>query len=335
MYKDTTKQKEVKEVKKFMKTTLLIMAAGIGSRFGGGIKQLEPVGMHDEIIMDYSIHDAIEAGFNKIIFVIRKDIEDDFRERIGNRVEAIANRLGVEIAYTFQDLASIPENCTIPADRTKPWGTGQAVLAAKDLIREPFMVINADDYYGKESFRQLHDWLILEHEDSAVSMAGFILKNTLSENGGVTRGVCTVADGHTHIIDVNETSNIIQTVDENGQIGASADGIPLDPESYVSMNMWGFPTKEGCAPAFLAVLEEKFRTFFEEDVPANPLKAEYLLPTLIGGLLRAGSYTVKVLETKDKWFGVTYKEDKAAVVESFKKLIADGVYAEDLYSDLL
>ena len=313
------------------KTTLLIMAAGIGSRFGGGIKQLEPVGLHNEIIMDYSIHDAINAGFNKIIFVIRKDIEADFRERIGSRVERICKKQDVEIAYAFQDLNHVPGE--VPAGRTKPWGTGQAVLAAKDLIQEPFAVINADDYYGKEAYRQMHDWLVLEHADNAIAMAGFILKNTLSDNGGVTRGVCKVAEGHTHIIDVVETSNIIKTIND-GKIGAEADGVELNPESYVSMNFWGFPAKEGCAPTYLDVLEQGFKDFFENDVKVNPLKAEYLLPTHIGGLLRDGNYTVKVLETKDKWFGVTYKEDKESVVQSFKKLIADGVYREELYSDL-
>lgn len=313
-----------------MKTTLLIMAAGIGSRYGVGIKQLEPMGLHDEIIMDFSIHDAIKAGFNKIIFVIRKDIEADFRERIGTRVEALCERLGVEVAYAFQDRNDIPEGFEVPADRTKPWGTGQAVLAAKDLIREPFIVINADDYYGKEAFVQLHDWLVEAHADSAVSMAGFILKNTLSEHGGVTRGVCYVADGHTHITDVVETGNIVKTPN-----GVEADGKSLDPESFVSMNMWGFPAKEGCAPAFLGVLEREFVTFFEKTVPANPLKAEYLLPTLIGGLLREGKVSVKVLETNDKWFGVTYQEDKAYVKESIKALIESGVYCEELYSDLI
>lgn len=313
-------------------TTLLIMAAGIGSRFGTGIKQLEPVGLHDEIIMDYSIHDAIEAGFNKIIFVIRKDIEEDFRERIGNRVEAICKALHVEIDYAFQDLNTVPGD--VPTGRSKPWGTGQAVLAAKDLLHEPFAVINADDYYGKEAFRQLHDWLLLDHEDSTIAMAGFILKNTLSDNGGVTRGVCKVAEGHTHIINVVETSNIVKSVDNNGNIGAETDGVKLDPESYVSMNFWGFPAKEDCVPPFLLVLEDEFKTFFVTDVKRNPLKAEYLLPTLIGGMLREKKCTVKVLETKDKWFGVTYKEDKAAVVQSFGKLIEDGVYREELYSDL-
>lgn len=313
-------------------TTLLIMAAGIGSRFGTGIKQLEPVGLHNEIIMDYSIHDAIEAGFNKIIFVIRKDIEVDFQEQIGNRMESICEKQNVEIAYAFQDLNNVPGE--VPAGRTKPWGTGQAVLAAKDLIHEPFAVINADDYYGKEAYRQMHDWLVLDHADNAIAMAGFILKNTLSDNGGVTRGVCKVTDGHTHIIDVIETSNIVKTIDGD-TVGAEADGVKLNPESYVSMNFWGFPAKEGCAPAYLNVLEQGFKEFFEKDVPANPLKAEYLLPTHIGGLLRDGKCTVKVLETKDKWFGVTYKEDKEAVVESFKKLISDGVYREELYGDLM
>lgn len=313
-------------------TTLLIMAAGIGSRFGGGIKQLEPVGLHDEIIMDYSIHDAIKAGFNKIIFVIRKDIESDFRERIGSRIESVCRKTGVEIDYAFQDLNNVPGE--VPTGRTKPWGTGQAVLAAKDLIHGPFAVINADDYYGKEAFCQLHDWLVLEHADNAIAMAGFILKNTLSDNGGVTRGVCKVTEGHTHIIDVVETSNIIKTIDAFGTVGAEADGEKLNPESYVSMNFWGFPAKDGHAPAYLDVLEQGLKNFFENEVKMNPLKAEYLLPTHIGGLLRGGKCSVKVLETKDKWFGVTYKEDKEAVVQSFKNLIEDGVYQEELYSDL-
>ncbi|WP_278909100.1 sugar phosphate nucleotidyltransferase [Faecalicoccus pleomorphus] len=314
-------------------TTLLIMAAGIGSRFGGGIKQLEPVGFNDEIIMDYSIHDAIQAGFNKIIFVIRKDIEEDFKERIGNRVEAIAQKMHVEVGYVFQDIHDIPEGFSFPSERTKPWGTGQAVLAAKELIHEPFAVINADDYYGKEAFQKLHDWLIMDHEDTAYAMAGFILKNTLSDNGGVTRGVCKVEEGHTHVIDVVETSNIVKVV-EDGVLKAKTDDTELDINSYVSMNFWGFPAKEGQDPAFLDVLEKHFMTFFEEDVVSNPLKAEYLLPTLIGSLLRENKCTVKVLETHDKWFGVTYKEDKPEVVKSFKKLIEEGVYSTDLYSDL-
>lgn len=224
-----------------MKTTLLIMAAGIGSRFGTGIKQLAKVDEANHIIMDYSIHDAIEAGFNEIIFVIRRDIEEEFKAVIGNRIEEICSAYNVAVKYAFQDINDIPGKK--PADRTKPWGTGQAVLSAKKLIDSPFAVINADDYYGKEAYRVMHDWLVLEHEPNAYAMAGFILKNTLSDNGGVTRGVCEVAEGHTHISNVVETSNIVKV---NG--GAEADGKVLDPESYVSMNFWGFP---GNPPAFL------------------------------------------------------------------------------------
>ncbi len=312
-----------------MKTTLLIMAAGIGSRFGGGIKQLEPVGLNDEIIMDYSIHDAIAAGFSKIIIVIRRDIEADFRQRISDRIERICRRLGVELAYAFQDLSSIPAGFSVPEGRVKPWGTGQAVLAAKELIREPFIVINADDYYGKFAYRQLHDWLLQPHEDTAIAMAGFTLKNTLSDNGGVTRGVCKIDGGHTHVTDVVETKNIVKT-----PTGAQANGVELDVNSVVSMNMWAFPGREGRAPHFLKVLEESFTDFFETDVPENPLKAEYLLPVLIGSLLRRGQCTVKMLPTHDSWFGVTYKEDKDAVIQSFRALIESGQYPRALYSDL-
>lgn len=312
-----------------METTLLIMAAGIGSRFGGGIKQLEPVGLNDEIIMDYSIHDAIAAGFNKIIFVIRKDIETDFRQRIGGRIQAVCNRLGVEVAYAFQDLQAIPEGCHLPEGRSKPWGTGQAVLAAKELLREPFMVINADDYYGKSAYPLMHRWLTQEHEDTAIAMVGFSLKNTLSENGGVTRGLCTIAPSHSHVVDVVETRNIIKTPQ-----GAEADGVAIDLDTLVSMNMWGFPAKPGCTPHFVKLLEENFASFFRDEVSVNPLKAEYLLPTFIGGMLRRSECTVKMLPSTDKWFGVTYKEDKAAVTESFRQLIDAGVYQRDLYSDL-
>lgn len=308
-----------------MKTALLIMAAGLGSRFGGGIKQLEPVGIHDEIIMDYSIHDAIAAGFNKIIFVIRKDIEKDFQERIGSRVEPLCQRLGVEVAYAFQDMKDIPEGYAVPEGRTKPWGTGQAVLAARDVIREPFAVINADDYYGKEAFRKIHDYLCQPH--TACCMAGFILKNTLSEHGGVTRGICQVQDGM--LTDVVETSNIEKTPD-----GAAVGGAAINPDAYVSMNMWGFPAQEGQIPAYVKTLEEDFAAFFRDTVPGNPLKAEYLLPIHIGGLLRAGKIQVRVLETKDKWFGVTYQADKPLVVQSFRELIERGEYAQELYSDL-
>ena len=250
-------------------------------------------------------------------------------------MEAICEKQNVEIAYAFQELSAVPDGYTVPSARTKPWGTGQAVLSAKDLIHETFAVINADDYYGKEAYRQIYDWLVLDHADNAIAMAGFILKNTLSDNGGVTRGVCKMAEGHTHIIDVVETSKIVKSVDSLGTVSAEADGVELNSESYVSMNFWGFPAKERCVPAYLDVLEQGFKEFFENDVKNNPLKAEYLLPTHIGGLLRDGKYTVKELEIRDSWFCVTYKEDKESVVQSFKKLIEDGVYMEELYSDLM
>ena len=311
-----------------MKTTLVIMAAGIGSRFGGGIKQLEPVGKHGEIIMDYSIHDAIEVGFDKIIFIIRKDIEEAFQEIIGNRIEKIADKLGVEIAYAFQDPDNLPEGIVRPAERTKPWGTGHAVLACKGILHEPFAVINADDYYGKEAFARIYDFLqgYTKGNPYEFSMAGFIMKNTLSDNGGVTRGIARV-DENNYLIGVDETSNIVKTpdgaaVDKDGEL------IPVDAESYVSMNMWGL------TPEYMDLLEEGFQEFFEH-IEGNELKAEYLLPIHIDELLQAGKISVKVLDTKDKWFGVTYKEDKESVIKSFRKLLDEGVYQEDLFSDLM
>lgn len=303
-----------------MDTALVIMAAGIGSRFGGGIKQLEPVGPNGEIIMDYSIHDALETGFNKLIFIIRKDIEEDFRQIIGNRIEAVCAARGVQVAYAFQSLDAVPEGVTVPEDRTKPWGTGQAVLSARNVIDCPFAVINADDYYGKEAYVKLHDFLSREQAPNAYAMAGFILKNTLSENGGVTRGVCQV-DGKGFLTNVVETKNIVKTAQ-----GAEADGQALDVESYVSMNMWALQ------PEFVRILEQGFREFFQTAALENPLKAEYLLPIYIGQLLQKKQVSVQVLETGEKWFGVTYREDKPAVVESFRQLIQQGVYTTPLFS---
>ena len=300
-----------------MDTTLLIMAAGIGSRFGGGIKQLEPVDASGRIIMDYSIHDAMEAGFNHIIFVIRKDIEAAFREAIGDRMAAVCAAHGVTVDYVFQDLHDIPGQ--LPEGRTKPWGTGQAVLAAKDLIHTPFVIINADDYYGKDGFRKVHDYLA---GGGQACMAGFVLKNTLSDNGSVTRGICEM-DAQSNLTKVVETKNIVKTAG-----GAEADGTVLDLESLVSMNMWGL------TPAFLDVLEEGFVEFFQKEVLQNPLKAEYLIPTFVGHLLQEGKLTVKVLRTDDTWYGMTYKEDVPAVKESFRRMLDKGVYREELFADL-
>lgn len=305
-------------------TALVIMAAGIGSRFGGGIKQLAPVGPNGEIIMDYSIHDAIEAGFTRIIFIIRKDIEQDFREAIGDRIEAICAQRGVKVGYAFQDLRDLPEGYAFPEGRTKPWGTGQAILACRELIEEPFAVINADDYYGKEAFGKIRDYLLTHTggERLQFCMAGFILKNTLSENGGVTRGVCQVNDRF-DLVAVKETKNIVKTADGAG-IRNGEEILPIDAESHVSMNMWGL-TRE-----MIPILKREFEIFLQENT--DPMKGEYLLPIVIDKLLQAGEVTVKVLETQDKWFGVTYQEDKELVIRSFRKLIEDGVYAADLYS---
>ena len=307
-----------------MKTTLVIMAAGIGSRFGGGIKQLAAVGPNGEIIMDFSIHDAIEAGFDKIVFIIRRDIEQAFKEAIGDRIEATCAALGVEIGYAFQAMDAIPAGFTVPEGRTKPWGTGQAVLACKGLVKEPFAVINADDYYGKEAFVQLHDFLqgYTPEAPGSLAMAGFVLKNTLSDNGAVTRGLCRMND-EGYLTDVVETSGIEKTAG-----GAAAGGRAIDPESLASMNFWGL------TPEFVELLDRGFAEFFEKTVPSNPLKGEYLLPIYIGELLQKNAVSVKVLPSHDKWFGVTYQEDKPVVIESFAKLVEAGVYRRDLFSDL-
>ena len=224
-----------------MNTTLLIMAAGIGSRFGTGIKQLELVDASNHIIMDYSIHDAIEAGFNHVVFIIRKDIEKEFKEVIGDRIAAICSARNVTVDYAFQDIKDIPG--TLPEGRTKPWGTGQAVLAAKKVIKTPFIVINADDYYGKEGFKTVHEYLM---NGGKSCMAGFVLKNTLSDNGGVTRGICKM-DENGNLSEVVETKNIAKTA-----TGAEADGVAVDVNSLVSMNMWGLtPEFLDCSGSWL------------------------------------------------------------------------------------
>lgn len=302
------------------KVTLVVMAAGIGSRFGGGIKQLEAVGPNGEIIMDYSIHDALEAGFNKVVFVIRKDLEKDFKEIIGRRMEKL-----VEVEYAYQELNDIPERFLKKTEgRKKPWGTGQAILCCKDVVDEPFLVINADDYYGKEAYREAYAYLTGRKDDNAYEacMVGFVLKNTLSDNGGVTRGVCKV-DEHRMLSEIIETSNIVKTA-EGAAVQTEDGAVPIDVESEVSMNMWGL------SPAFFDVLEKGFDVFLEKLDPEN-LKGEYLLPTIIGDLLKEGKMRVEVRKSHDEWFGVTYKEDKPDVVASIQKLIKDGVYPEKLF----
>ncbi|MBO5327178.1 MAG: nucleotidyltransferase [Clostridia bacterium] len=302
-----------------MKTSLVVMAAGIGSRFGGGIKQLEPVGPNGEIIIDYSIHDALEAGFDRVVFIIRRDLEADFRAIIGNRIEKIC-----PVSYVFQEKDDLPQGFTCPAERKKPWGTGQAVLACRGVVKEPFLVINADDYYGKEGFRIAHDFLVQNGgKRGEFCMPGFILQNTLSDNGGVSRGVCHVdADGY--LISVTETHGLVRD-----GVGAAVerDGmrVPIDPNSIVSMNMWAL------TPDLIDALYEGFPKFLSS-LHKDDLKAEYLLPAIIDGMVSDGRARVRVIPTSDRWFGVTYREDKEAVVSAFKDLYDAGVYSTDLYS---
>lgn len=303
------------------KATLVVMAAGIGSRFGGGIKQLAAVGPSGEIIMDYSIYDAMEAGFDKVVFVIRKDLEADFKEVIGNRIEKI-----VDVAYAYQEVSDIPTAYQeMYADRTKPWGTGQAILCCKDVVKEPFLVINADDYYGKQAYVEAYEHLVSEQKKNRktqISMVGFVLGNTLSENGGVTRGICKVDENQT-LTDIVETKNIVK-VGEGAAIRTEHGDVPLAIDSPVSMNMWGLQ------PDFFDVLESGFEEFLQ-NCGDDYLKAEYLLPTIVGGLLKKNQAEVTVLQSKDQWFGVTYKEDKDAVMASVRGLVDAGVYPEKLF----
>lgn len=313
-----------------MKQTLVVMAAGMGSRFGG-IKQLTPVGPSGEIIMDYSVYDAMKAGFNRVVFIIRKDLEKDFKEVIGDRISSL-----VETEYVFQDIGHLPAGADVPKGRQKPWGTGHAVMSCLGVVNEPFAVINADDYYGREGFKAIHDFLDDNAKrragtaSSEVSestgkysfcMAGFELGNTLSENGTVSRGVCQVKDGR--LEDIVETYNIKR---EGNQAAGTRDqreiSIPLNQP--VSMNMWGF------TPEFLMELDKRFVKFLQK--PQQDLeKAEYFLPKVVDELIKEGAAEVSVLPTRDKWFGVTYKEDREYVSEAFKRLVREGVYPERLF----
>ena len=303
-------------------TALVIMAAGIGSRFGGGIKQLEPVGPGGEIIMDYSIHDAMEAGFNKVIFIIRRDLEKDFKEIIGHRIEKL-----LPVEYAYQELQDLPAGYEVTPGRTKPWGTGQAVLSVKGMVDGPFLVINADDYYGREGFRRIHDYMA-EHMDSQseiydICMGGFVLSNTLSDNGTVTRGVCQV-DGDGFLTNVTETYNI--QMKEDGLHATDESGAPvtISPSQPVSMNMWGLPA------SFIQELEKGFPVFLDS-LKEGDIKSEYLLPKIIDNLVQNKKARVTVLDTPDKWFGVTYREDKQAVTDAIRVMIVSGVYEEKLF----
>jgi len=299
-----------------MKTTLLIMAAGLGSRYGGN-KQIDRIGPSGEILMEYSIHDALEAGFNKVVFVIKRSMDETFREMIGNK---IAQK--VEVHYAYQEYESLPGGFVPPAERTKPYGTVHAVLAAKDVINEPFAVINADDYYGKDAFQAMANCL-RRMEGKAASMVAYYLRNTVSENGHVTRGVCET-DAEGNLVKVTETYKIMPFADGTiRDLETDPEGRVLDPDALVSMNFWGF------TPWCFQVAEEDLEKFLKAE-NGDPLKKEYALPTLVDKLMNQQGLKVEVLSTKAVWFGVTYREDKDYVAGELKKLHDAGAYPEKL-----
>lgn len=302
-----------------MKTTLIIMAAGIGSRFGTGIKQLAKMNDNGELIIDYSIYDAKEAGFNKVVFIIRRDIEAEFKEVIGDRISK-----EIEVEYVYQELNDLPLDYACPTDRVKPWGTGQAVLCCKNVVKEPFIIINADDYYGKEAFVSLHAFLLEEYKDgynSNIAMAGFILKNTLSDNGVVTRGVC-VTDKHQMLEKVMETSGIgyrgSKLVSGDEEVNEF-----MTENTQVSMNFWGG------SPLLFEQLEQGFIDFLTKSKDLE--KGEFLIPIYVDELLHGKKTTVKVIPSNDKWLGITYKEDEEIARQGFKEMIANGKYPDKLW----
>ena len=303
-----------------MDISLVILAAGLGSRFGG-VKQLQAVGPNGEVIIDYSIHDAIAAGFNKIVFILRRDIFDEFREALGERLEAQFRALGVKWEYVFQELVDPP------AGRTKPWGTGQALLACRGVLNEPFAVINADDYYGRDAYGKAYEFLKTCRPEAPwrYGMVGFVLKNTLSDVGGVTRGVCSVDDDG-YLTGLVETRGIVKTPDGAGVPLEDGGFRPVDVDSLASMNMWML------TPEFVDMLEDGFAAFRAE--MKDPLKDEYLLPEIVDGLLKEGRATVRVLRSNDRWFGVTYREDLPAVRAAIGAMYEKGIYKPRLYDDV-
>lgn len=302
-----------------LKSTLVVMAAGIGSRYGG-IKQLEPVGPSGEIIVDYSVYDAIQAGFTKVVFIIRRDLEKDFKEIVGNKIAK-----HIEVEYVFQEIDNLPGGYKKPEGREKPWGTGQAVLSCKGVVKGPFMVINADDYYGKEAFVKVKEYLEMDKpasEKMQFCMAGFQLGNTLSENGAVTRGICKV-DQQGMLLQIEETSGIIKTEDGAAVFDEDKNQINIAANTPVSMNMLGF------TPEFIDCLEERFVDFLAKK--GTEMKSEFLVPIIVDEMIQEGKAEVKVLETKDIWFGVTYKEDREYVSNSIKELVNKGEYPNRLF----
>lgn len=305
------------------KPVLVIMAAGMGSRYGG-LKQIDPVTEEGHIIMDFSMYDAKRAGFEKAVFIIKKENEADFREAIGDRVEQY-----MEVAYVYQDINNLPEGYSVPEGRVKPWGTAHAVLSAIDEVDGPFAVINADDYYGVEAFQLIYDYLSTHEDDDKYryTMVGYQLKNTVTDNGHVSRGVC----------ETNEQSELVKVVERtqiekhNGGIAFTEDGgetwTELEENTIVSMNMWGFTR------SILEEIRDGFPAFLDKGLESNPMKCEYFLPSIVSDLLEADKATVSVLTSKDKWYGVTYKEDKPVVVAAMKSMMENGVYPKHLWEE--
>jgi NDP-sugar pyrophosphorylase family protein len=299
-----------------MKPTLLILAAGMGSRYGG-LKQIDGIGPNDEPIIEYSIYDAIKAGFGKIVFVIREEFDSAFREIF----DTFNNRIDIE--YVYQPVNFKVDGLSL-VERTKPWGTSHAVLVAKDVIKEPFAVINADDYYGANSFRIMADFLANECSPSNMSMLGYILENTLSENGTVNRGVCEV-DSKSNLIEVNEREKLARQEEKvEYNIGSDEPSREVDPKSYVSMNYWGFH------PSIFKDIEKGLHSFMKEN--SNSPTAEYYIPNIVSDKIKAGEIAIAVIPTNDNWFGVTYKEDKQMAIETLNKHIENGVYPKSLWS---
>ena len=304
------------------KPILVVLAAGMGSRYGG-LKQIDPVGSYGEAILDYSLFDAYEAGFETAVIIIKKMIEKDFMDTVGKRLQ----KCPMEIRYAYQELDKIPDGCAVPAGRTKPWGTSHAVLCAKEAIGDaPFAVVNADDYYGKQAYRVLYDFLRTAQAGKGdYSMVGYALGKTVTENGSVARGVCSVNEAGylTHIVERTKIEKYEGGIHFTADDGKTWEDLAED--TPVSMNMWGFTTD------FLTAVEQDFPRFFREEVPANPEKAEMFLPMTVGNMLKDGSCTVKVLRTNDKWFGVTYAADKPVVVAALKTMAEQGLYPDGLW----
>lgn len=300
-----------------MKPTLLVLAAGMGTRYGGN-KQLDEVGPSGETIIDYSIYDAIRAGFGKIVFVIRRDIEEQVKERF---VEKLRGK--IEVDYVFQEITNLPEGVKVAPDRAKPWGTSHAILVTKDKIREPFGVINADDYYGVDSFKILKDFLIDDKDPNNFCIVGYKLGNTLSEHGHVNRGVCKV-DEKGFLSHIVETRQIEKTKEGAKAPGANGETILFTGNEIVSMNLWGFK------PSCYNFLGEEFRSFIHKY--GMDLKSELDIPTSVDRYVKSGEITIQILMSNEKWFGVTYREDKPFVVESIKKMIRKGIYPARIYS---